>query len=336
MRDLSQWVTHVYRSQKNLQKIPATIIERIREFDQDDVVAATVQLVLPKDIEQYEKLGISLVGEELVLPEAGAPDPNAGRYSHANLFGMEKIRKDLPKYKKEFGFWAPSWGSGSYHYVAHEREVYPRDFYPPKEVDLSITSVGKRGEGFLLKFSIDQVINRRTPKFEQELLYNLNLLQENVGSADIFASSTSLAEFAASVRVNWQILPPGDIDDVVAAMLQGKRPISAQQREVMQERVTAMSRLRPEAYITGTDGFLRYFGAKFGDDFVAFENVRYGNALYILYDNWEDLSQKSRIEILAGDPDSFERIEHREGWIEQLRARVGRYRLRNRREGKLL
>jgi hypothetical protein len=29
------------------------------------------------------------------------------------------------------------------------------------------------------------------------------------------------------------------------------------------------------AYIAGTDGFLRYFGAKFGDDFVVFENVRF-------------------------------------------------------------
>ena len=35
-----------------------------------------------------------------------------------------------------------------------------------------------------------------------------------------------------------------------------------------------MHRLRPESYVIGTTNFARYFGAKFGDDFVAFENNR--------------------------------------------------------------
>lgn len=104
----------------------------------------------------------------------------------------------------------------------------------------------------------------------------------------------------------------------------------------MKERISVMHRLKPEAYITGTDGFLRYFGAKFGDDFVVFENARYGNALYIMYDGWEALSQKSRIELLAGDRDSYDRIEHRKGWIDQLRGRVQAYRSRKRREQSLL
>jgi hypothetical protein len=104
----------------------------------------------------------------------------------------------------------------------------------------------------------------------------------------------------------------------------------------MKERVTVMHRLKPEAYITGTDGFLRYFGAKFGDDFVAFENARYGNALYIMYDGWEALSQRSRIELLAGDRDSYDRIEHRKGWVDQLRGRVQAYRAQKRRERRLL
>jgi hypothetical protein len=119
-------------------------------------------------------------------------------------------------------------------------------------------------------------------------------------------------------------------------MLQGKRQVIAQQQEVMKERITVMSKLKPEAYVTGTDGFLRYFGAKFGDDFVAFENAQYGNALYIMYESWEVLSQKSRIEILAGDSDSFDKIEHRKGWVDQLKARVSGYRQKKRGEARLL
>ena len=100
--------------------------------------------------------------------------------------------------------------------------------------------------------------------------------------------------------------------------------------------LAGITKLKPEADVTGTDGFLRYFGAKFGDDLVAFANARYGNALYIMYDGWKVLSQKSRIELLAGDRDSYDRIEHRPGWIEQLRGRVEAYRRRKREEDRLL
>jgi len=323
---------------KNLLRIPGSILQRLATFDQDDVVAATVKLVKPADLDRFAHLGFLMMDGNLTVPEPQPPVPSAGRYSNANLYGWEKVRRDLPKVTKSYGVWAPSWGSGSYHYVSHDRDVYVREVYPPKQVDLSITLIERRGDGFLLKFAIDQVLSRRTPNFEQELLYNLNLLQENIGAADIFESGTSLADFALSVKVDWQLLPPGTLsaDEVVAALLDGKRPVTSHQLAVMKERVTVMQRLNPEAYVTGTDGFLRYFGAKFGDDFVAFENARYGNALYIMYDGWEALSQKSRIDLLAGDRESYDRIEHRPGWMDQLRARVHGYRRRKRRESRLL
>lgn len=320
---------------KNFLRIPGNILQRLATFDQDDVVAATVKLVPREDVGRYARLGLSLDDGNLGIPEPQPPDPSAGRYSNANLYGMEKVRKDLPKITRSYGFWAPSWGSGSFHYVSHDREVYIREIYPPKQVNLSVALVERRGEGFLLRFAIDQVLSRRTPNFERELLYNLNLLQENVGAADVFESATSLADYALSVKVDWQLLPPGTVDEVVAAMLRGKRPVTPEQTAIMKERITVMHRLQPEAYITGTDGFLRYFGARFGDDFVAFENARYGNALYIMYDGWEALSQKSRIELLAGDRELYDRIEHRPGWVNQLRGRVQAYRARKRQAERL-
>lgn len=323
---------------KNLLKVPNSILQRLATFEQDDVVAATVKYVAAEDIGRFEHLGLKVTDGNLELPEPQPPNPSSGRYSNANLYGMEKVRKDLPKVWRSYGYWAPSWRSGSYHYVSHDREVYIREVYPPKQINLSIALVERRGEGYLLKFAIDQVISRRTPNFDQELLYNLNLLQENVGVADVFESATTLADFSLSVKVDWQLLPPGTltVDEVVSALLRGKKPVASDQQAVMKERIAVMHRLQPEAYVTGTDGFLRYFGAKFGYDFVAFENARYGNALYIMYEGWESLSQKSRIELLAGDRDSYDRIEHRKGWIEQLRGRVQAYRRRKRREERLI
>jgi len=86
--------------------------------------------------------------------------------------------------------------------------------------------------------------------------------------------------------------------------------------------------------VVGADETARWFaehataiGAKFGDDFVVFENVRYGNALYIMFEQWQTLSQRSRIELLrSGVSDEFQRIEHREGWEDILKALVQEYR----------
>ena len=77
--------------------------------------------------------------------------------------------------------------------------------------------------------------------------------------------------------------------------------------------------------------FVRYFGAKYADDFVVFENLRYGNALYVMFERWQELSQRSRIDLLKGDHEGFERIEHREGWEDRLEAMVERYRQTHRR-----
>ena len=321
---------------RNLIKIPQRILDRLETFDQDDVVAATVKLLRPEDIPDYAGLGLALDSGTLQLQSPAPPPASSGKYSHANLYGRERVRRDLPLEQKEYGFYAPSWRSGHQHYVSWTRDVYPREFFPPKQVNLTTELLGMRGDAFLVKFAIDQVISRRTANFEQELLYNLNLLQENVGAADIFESTTTLAEYAATVRVDWQLLPPGSVDEVFAAMTAGKSPITAEQATVMKQRLHVIGRLKPEAFVAGTDGFLRYFGALFGDDFVVFENLQYGNAIYVMYENWHALSQRSRVELLAGDPDNFERIIHKKGWVEQLSGMVQEYRRRHRTARKLL
>lgn len=315
---------------RNLLKVPREIIERIRTFDQDDVVAACTKFIRPEDLERYSHLGLSLTDSGLVIPAPAIPNPAAGRYSRANVEGREKVRKDLPKTSKEFEFEAPDWGdwSNGSHTVSWTRMVYKRDFYPPKEVELSTTLLEEKNGGFLVKFAIDQVINRRTENFEQELLYNLNLLQENIGAADVFPSAASLAEYAATIHLDWQVLPPGTVDEVVQRMLKGKSAITKEQETTMRARISVMAKLAPEAYIAGTDGFLRYFGAKFGDDFVAFENIRYGNAIYVMYDSWQDLSKKTRMELLSGSRDMFDRIEHRKDWELRFEAMVKEYRAR--------
>jgi hypothetical protein len=61
--------------------------------------------------------------------------------------------------------------------------------------------------------------------------------------------------------------------------------------------VRLFSSLKPTAYLAGTAKFSAYVGAQFAPDLVVFENVKYGNALYVLYDNWRDVSKRSRLDM---------------------------------------
>ncbi len=109
-------------------------------------------------------------------------------------------------------------------------------------------------------------------------------------------------------------------------MLRGKRRVTDEQRRRIEARLRVLAQLRPEAYVAGTNGFLRYFGAKFGDNLITFENLAYGNALYVMYEDWRELSRRSRIDLLKGPRDGFDRIEHRDGWEDRLEALISRKR----------
>jgi hypothetical protein len=203
---------------KNLLKVPQPLLNRLNAFAADDVVVAAVKRITARDVERYQGLGISIESDELALPSSFVPPVEAGKYSRANVEGKDVVRKDLPMVTKTFSWESPNWGdwsNGSHtHYMT--REVYQRDFIPPKEVQLSITLLEVRdGPEFIVKFAVDQVLSKQAPDFEADLLYNLNILQENLGAADVFPSSASLAQYLETVRVDWEILPVGRIDEVV-------------------------------------------------------------------------------------------------------------------------
>jgi hypothetical protein len=303
-------------------------LERVKTFDQDDVVAACAKRLRPDDIPRYRHLGVRIKDGELIVPDPSVPPPARGRYSLVNVEGKEVVRYDLPMIDKTFTWETPNWGDWSKGSHTHgiTRKVYQREFMPPKELELSVTLLQRAGDDVVLKFEIDQVLNRRRRNFEDELLFNLNLLQENVGAADVFPSAATLAEYTRTLKLDWEILPPGTVDEVIRRMLQGKRPVPPETRAVMEDRLKVLAKLNPIAYVAGTSEFLRYFGAQFGDDFVVFENLNYGNAVYVMYERWATLSQRSRIELLKAQEGGFVRIPHRPGWKKRLRAVVLEYR----------
>ena len=80
--------------------------------------------------------------------------------------------------------------------------------------------------------------------------------------------------------------------------------------------------VKPQAFIQGTSEFRRYFGAQFADDIVVFENIEYGNAIYVMFEDWQLLSKKTRIELLSAEERQFVRIPHTRTWKLKLRDTV--------------
>lgn len=311
--------------QQNLLKVSGVLRLKIHDIQGEDIIVAAVKKIPATDIEggTYRHLGIKMGEAGPEFPERVTPSPDTGRWSLINVEGKDFPRKDLPKYNKTFAVESPNWGDSSsgYHTVYFDRMVYPRDLVPPKYLDIVIEIIEEettaQGQAYVFRFLVDEVLNKAADGFKEELLYNLNVLQENIGAADVFASDAPLHEYLETVQIDWEILPVGERDDNLRRILTGIR--SREIKDNVRERYDTLEELQPIEIIRGTSGFKRYFGAKFADDLVAFENLEYGNALYVMFEDWETLSRKTRLELLAGNREGFERIIHSSGWKTTLR-----------------
>ena len=99
----------------------------------------------------------------------------------------------------------------------------------------------------------------------------------------------------------------------------GRKP-SAQEHKIVEDRHRFFMTLNPKHLVIGRSGFQRYCGAMLREDLVVFENEKYGNAVYVMYGDWEELSQRSRVELLSGIYGTrFDRVVHTQGWQERVK-----------------
>lgn len=311
-------------SKKNFRSIPVRIRNRLRALSVDDIIVARVKRVCLGDAEQYAHLGLRFQAPDIVLtPPPAVPPAGVGLYSKANVEGRQVKRYDLPKYIKSFAFEAPNygdWSRGS-HTVERSHEAYRRDFLSPKELELTVEFLGSPAPGcFDVRFGIDQVLTRTAPDFDDDLLYNLNLLQENVGAADVLPSVRKFAEYRQTVQLDWEMLPPHDLEDVARRILSKRQSRAIDDSKAIKARIAAFSRFNPMRYLAGTSGFLRYMGAQFQEDLIVLENINYSSALFVMTDSWQELSRRSRIDLLKAPREGFERIELRKRWETQLQG----------------
>lgn len=305
---------------KNIRKIPAKVTRRLEHIEGDNIVAAYLGSYSAEELRagRFNHLGITLNEDGLVCPSSVLPPQESGKYSDRNINGHEIRRDDLPKERHYNSVDSPNWGDSAYgyHTVYLPYDRYPRDFIAPRGSSIRISCPNPQAgsDVYSIGFEVDWVLGRTDPEFETHLLEALNLLQENVGACGVEKAGTSVAEYENSLTVSWEILPPGTKEEAVTRIFRGRTP-TEKERTSVEERYDFLKKLNPEKFVYGSSGFQRYFGALLQDDLVVFENVEYGNAVYVMFEGWADLSQRSRTELLSGRyGNNFERVLHTKGW----------------------
>ena len=311
------------------RKTPDLVRQQIAHLDSDTFYIGGSRTFSLQELAdgRLDQIGVTADsdGDGVVHPSAILPDAANGRWSQYNVNGRQIVRRDLDKVEKTIGGWeVPNfgdWNRGSHtHYST--RKVFQKETRYGQALSLTIDS-GAITEGkVLIGIRVDRVFDRAAPD-EHALHMACSLLRENTGlGATAIPSELSVADWLTQQQVTWELLPEGErtFDDVARHLgISGEDRRSSQVR-VAEDRYGALLQLNPGPSIVGTGNFTRYFGFQFKDDLVVLENMHYGNALYVMFEDWRTLSQRSRLDLLADTSARYERIIHSSGWRGRLAA----------------
>lgn len=304
-------------------KLSKAVQRRLAGIAGQRVVVADVVTITRENAPRYAHIGIGFEKGAITVSEPAPPPGTLGIWSRRNLDGWEQVRKDLPMEKREISHFAPSWRGSGTHLVSRTIDAYPIDYHPARMLSVSAIVLEPLRDGALARIRVDQPLDRKLPDFDRALQFNLRLLTELIGSASIYDADLSDDEYASIQQVDWELLPPGRREEVLADMAV-RKGVDPGRVRVASERLEMLTRLAPSELIVGKGKFSSYFGARFGERLVALENLEYGNALYVFEKDWQTLSQLSRTDLMKRRDPSVHRIPHARGWqsiIRQLLAK---------------
>ena len=105
-----------------------------------------------------------------------------------------------------------------------------------------------------------------------------------------------------------------DVSQMVDSVLRASTEESGKRRQVFIDHIEFLKALEPQSLVRGVDSFNGYIGALFPDGISVFDNAQYGNAVYVLKGDWEDLTKKSRGDLRRLPPGSVIHVPHHGDW----------------------
>lgn len=261
------------------------------------------------DTNRLQQVGFSPqinIGEQ-ILPSI------LGSISRFNSNGSFIIHRDQPKQTVYRQADIKDW-RGNYHTVDIPYKRYPRSPIPAPELELTVVNVANK----------QKII--RSPQFtkgvtpENEIIHAINLFLELFSQCDTLQANLVPVFNVPVTRLNWDMLPPGNypwnvLKNNVQRAIGNVRP---NRRRLIERRLETISNHNPNFVAVGNAGFRGYIVFGFPNkNFFILESIHQGNATYVFGQNWQQLSQLTKEQILNQNLQQ-QRIIHRQGWENQV------------------
>lgn len=256
--------------------------------------------------ERLKQIGFfNLEDGERVLPRA------LGSVTRRNSDGYDIVFKDRAKERYFTYHMVPGWHN-TYHEVTREHWRYPREHKEGYEMELTLLM--KDGNRYVVS---PELVNDPTAADINK--HALNLFLELFGGFEFMNENLdSVFREMRVTRVNWTLLPIGDFpfERIEREILQHSGRIT---KRVFRHTDSVIRQYNPEQCVVGNGGFHNYVAFLFPErNLTVLECFEPGNATYVFEKDWEELSRKTKAQILGGDL-ALARIIHKDSWETEIR-----------------
>lgn len=310
------------------KQVPEHIIDEIKELNGQEFRIGVSRVLSIGDIEngKMAHLGVSAV---LGVVQASSPFLSMGitRWSKRNRLGQEIVRHDWPKRTRTWMTTSPNFGDAARYGTSshmHSRQVPAKQTLHGKAFAFDISASGRMDGKYVVQALLEPVFPSSVDVASPDLLMAVSLTKEVIGMPHVFALGGTANNWSSSQEFDWEFLPvdhTGFVVDSDSAADTIGIPRGSNMRDTFKERYSAIRDLKPQSVRYGSTGFSRYVAFEF-DKAVVLENYYYGNAAYVMYEDWQALSQRTRLDLLSDSSAKFERVIHSQGWQRKLRQAI--------------
>lgn len=263
-----------------------------------------IQLGIPVMGDEAEMVGLMEVGD-IVLPSG-----TFGPQSRKNAYGYAYADKTKPKERRYVSTnWVYPFGNTNASMVAADiyRECYPKIEVEAYEIELQLYEDESKQQ-----FVIVNMTGEIRKKYMKEAI---NLMLEIYGKCYVYDGVIRVEKTIKRKRCNWEILPSGEMPS---------RHVEKQLKSMNQKtdaydiaRLNYMEMYNATTMVEGINGFKGYYAYLY-ENYCVLESAFYGNATYIIpKDNWEELSQKTKRELID-EKQLVGKIDHTEKWKQNV------------------
>lgn len=267
-------------------------------MNENDSFILGVDMADIKNVNILKRIGFT---EKLEVGERVLPS-YIGSKTKYNGEGKKIPVKDLPKetfYVSRLWSWKDWRGNEHSKIISIPRERYQRKQISPPSIELTIGTDKSDNKYVYADTMIYNDENRSV------ILSTINMFLEIFGTCTVFKN-----DFKPSLvpikKLNWEMLPPGkkswnefknSLEKNIFRDLK-----SSSKKAVYEDRLKKINNLNPDFIAVGNGGFSGYIVLGFKEKkLYILENLWYGNATYIFDENWEMLSQLTKMEVLSNE-----------------------------------